>query len=126
LLAGQGETPQQHFVKLRTALTTFIAALFVGWSASAWADCTQPAAHHGAQMYAADYGVTVYCNGTAWMFVGVTFSEVIDQVLFAFAPSEALAADIEERFALHLSVVAGQITGLPVTFVQVLPAELHR
>jgi hypothetical protein len=61
------------------------------------------------------------------LFVGVVFSEVADRILYAFAPTECLAADIEERFALHLSIVAGQITGLPAEFVQVLPAELqHR
>jgi hypothetical protein len=60
------------------------------------------------------------------LFVGVVFSEVADGILYAFAPTECLAADIEKRFALHLSIVAGQITGLPVEFVQVLPAELQR
>jgi hypothetical protein len=59
------------------------------------------------------------------LFAGVVFSEVADRILYAFAPNEAFAADIEERFALHLSIVAGQITGVPVDFVQVLPAELR-
>jgi hypothetical protein len=59
------------------------------------------------------------------LFVGVEFSEVADRMLYAFAPTEALAAEIEERFALHLSIVAGQVAGVPVEFVQVLPAELQ-
>jgi hypothetical protein len=59
------------------------------------------------------------------LFAGVVFTEVANRILYAFAPNEAFAADIEERFALHLSIVAGQITGLPVEFVQVLPAELR-
>jgi hypothetical protein len=59
------------------------------------------------------------------LFAGVVFSEVADRILYAFAPTEGLAADIEERFALHLSIVTRQITGLPVEFVQVLPVGLQ-
>jgi hypothetical protein len=54
----------------------------------------------------------------AWydrLFADVVFSEVADRILYAFAPNEAFAADIEERFALHLSIVAGQITGCRLT-----------
>jgi hypothetical protein len=54
----------------------------------------------------------------------VVFSEVADSILFAFAPTEA-CGEIEERFALHLSIVSGQVTGVPVDFVQVLPKELR-
>jgi hypothetical protein len=40
--------------------------------------------------------------------VGVVFSEVADRILYAFAADRgALTADIEDRFALHLSIVAG-------------------
>jgi hypothetical protein len=60
------------------------------------------------------------------LFAGVVFGEVADKLLYAFAPTEGLAADIEERFALHLSIVAEQITGLPVEFVQVLPGALQQ
>jgi len=59
------------------------------------------------------------------LFVGVVFSEAADRILYAFAPTEGLAADIVERFALHLSIVAGEVAGVPVEFVQVLPAELR-
>ena len=40
-----------------------------------------------------------------------------------FARTEAVAGEIEERFALHLSIVASQITGLPVELVEVLPSS---
>jgi hypothetical protein len=60
------------------------------------------------------------------LFAGVVFGEVADKILYAFAPTEGLAADIAERFALHLLIVAGQITGLPVDFVQVLPVQLQQ
>jgi hypothetical protein len=59
------------------------------------------------------------------LFMGAVFEEVADGVLFVFAKTEGLAAEIKERFALHLSIVAAQITGLPVEFVEVLPAELR-
>ncbi|MEI9922758.1 MAG: hypothetical protein WDN50_03530 [Bradyrhizobium sp.] len=59
------------------------------------------------------------------LFMGAVFDEVVDQGLFVFARIEGLAAEIEERFALHLSIIAAQITGLPVEFVEVLPAELR-
>jgi hypothetical protein len=60
------------------------------------------------------------------LFLGAEFSEVDDKILYVFAPSESLAAEIEEQFSLHLSIVAGQVAGVPVEFVQVLPAELQR
>ena len=58
------------------------------------------------------------------LFAGTVFDEIIENTLFVFARTEALAGEIEERFAVHLPIVAGQITGLPVEFVEVLPKEL--
>jgi hypothetical protein len=43
------------------------------------------------------------------LFLGAEFSEVDDKILYVFAPSESLAAEIEEQFSLHLSIVAGQV-----------------
>jgi hypothetical protein len=60
------------------------------------------------------------------LFLDVIFSEVIGGVLYAFAQSETLAAEIEDKYALHLSIVVGQIAGTPVEFVQFLSAELHQ
>lgn len=59
------------------------------------------------------------------LFVGVMFSEVADRILYGFAPTESLAAEIEEKCALYLSIVAGQVVGIPGDFVQVLPNELR-
>jgi len=33
---------------------------------------------------------------------------------------------IEERFALHLAIIAGQINGLPVEFVELHPHALRQ
>ena len=46
-------------------------------------------------------------------------------ILYSFAPTEDQAAEIEEKFALHLSIVASQISGVAVEFVQVLPTALQ-
>jgi hypothetical protein len=58
------------------------------------------------------------------LFAGVVFSEVADKILYAFAPTEDLATEIEDNYALHLSIVASQVTGVPVEYVQVPPAEV--
>jgi hypothetical protein len=46
-------------------------------------------------------------------------------ILYCFARSEDLAAEIEDMFALHISIIAGQMVQVPVEFVQVLPDELR-
>ncbi|MEH2563497.1 hypothetical protein [Bradyrhizobium sp. AZCC 2289] len=47
------------------------------------------------------------------------------EFFIAFAQSEDLAAEIKDKFALHLSITASQIGRVPVGFVQGLPAELR-
>jgi hypothetical protein len=60
------------------------------------------------------------------LFLGAVFDEIEDKVLYVFARDEELAAEIEGSLALHLSIVARQITGLRVDFVQVLPERLRQ
>lgn len=67
-------------------------------------------------------GATTYDR----LFLGATFDEITDRILYVFARTEELAAEIEETYALHLSIVAGQITGRKVDFVQVLPERLRQ
>jgi hypothetical protein len=55
------------------------------------------------------------------LFLGAVFGEVDEKILYVFAATESLAAEIEEKFALHLSIVASQIAGTPVDFVVALP-----
>jgi hypothetical protein len=52
-------------------------------------------------------------------------NEVQKGILFCFAKTEELAAEIEEKFALHISIIASQIVHIPVEFVQVFPEELR-
>jgi hypothetical protein len=42
------------------------------------------------------------------------------------APTEDLATEIEDNYALDLSIVASQVAGVPVEFVQVLPDDLRQ
>lgn len=67
-------------------------------------------------------GATTYDR----LFLGITFDEVADDILYVFARTEELAAEIEESYALALSIVASQITGVSVEFVQVLPERLRQ
>jgi hypothetical protein len=60
------------------------------------------------------------------LFAGAVFDEVEKGVLYCFARSEDLAAEIEDRFALHISISANQIVRVPVEFVQVPPDELRQ
>jgi hypothetical protein len=59
------------------------------------------------------------------LFLGAGFSNVEKGILYCFAKTEELAAEIEEKFSLHISIIASQIVRVPVEFVQVLPMELR-
>ena len=65
----------------------------------------------------------------AWydrLFADVVFSEVADRILYAFAPNEAFAADIEERFApASLNAILLTPDKLYAINWHVLPAELR-
>ncbi|WP_349630901.1 hypothetical protein [Bradyrhizobium manausense] len=67
-------------------------------------------------------GATTYDR----LFLGATFDEVADKILYVFARTEEFAAEIQENYALHLSIVASQITGAPIEFVQVLQERLRQ
>lgn len=60
------------------------------------------------------------------LFSGARFAEVDGDLLYAFARDEVTAAEIEERFALHISIVASGILKREIAVVLVLPTELAR
>ena len=60
------------------------------------------------------------------LFTGARFAEVEGDLLYAFAKDEATAAEIEERFALHISIIATNILKREIGVVLVLPNELAR
>ncbi len=43
------------------------------------------------------------------LFLGVEFANVDGDVLYVYAPTQVLAAELEERFALHLIIIATEI-----------------
>ena len=58
------------------------------------------------------------------MFAGVRFDELDGDILFVYAKDEDIAAEMEDEFALHISIVASQIVGREVNIVMVLPKQL--
>jgi hypothetical protein len=59
------------------------------------------------------------------LFLGVQFSEVDGDILFCFAMNEELAAEIEDKYALHISIVATGILKKEIGIVMVLPRVLQ-
>ena len=58
------------------------------------------------------------------LFSGVRFDEVDGDVLFVFAKDEETAAEIEDNFSLHISIIATNILQREVGIVLVLPKQL--
>lgn len=59
------------------------------------------------------------------LFAGVEYSEVEGDILYVFAPSEQQASAIEDRFALHIAIVAKDILKHDIGIVMVMPRVLH-
>ena len=59
------------------------------------------------------------------LFQGVQFSEVDGDILYCFAMNEELAAEMEDKFALHISIVATDILKTEIGIVTVLPRVLQ-
>jgi hypothetical protein len=55
------------------------------------------------------------------LFAGVEFREIDGDILFAYAQDEERAAEMEDDFALHISIVAADILKLDIGIVMVLP-----
>jgi hypothetical protein len=41
-----------------------------------------------------------------WLFAGVEFHEADDDLLYVFARDEEAAAEMEDRFSIHISIIA--------------------
>lgn len=59
------------------------------------------------------------------LFLGVEFAEVEGHVLYVFAPTEAQAAELEEKFSLHLIIIATDVLKHDIDIVMVMPRVLH-
>jgi hypothetical protein len=58
------------------------------------------------------------------LFTGIRFEELDGDLLYVFAKDEETAAEIEDTFALHISIVAGEILKCEASIVLVLPKQL--
>jgi hypothetical protein len=58
------------------------------------------------------------------LFVGVRFDEVDGDVLYVYAKDEETAAEMEDNFALHISIIATEILKHEVGIVLDLPKQL--
>jgi hypothetical protein len=58
------------------------------------------------------------------LFQGIRFAEVDEDVLFVYASDEEAAAEIEDKFALHISIIATGILKRQIGIVMVFPKDL--
>lgn len=59
------------------------------------------------------------------LFAGIRFDELDAYLLYAYAKDEETAAEIEDNFAMHISVAASQILKRQIDVVLVLPKVLR-
>jgi hypothetical protein len=55
------------------------------------------------------------------LFSGIRFDEVDTGILIVYAKDEETADEIEDNFAMHISIVAAEILNQDVSIVLVLP-----
>ena len=60
------------------------------------------------------------------LFAGVEFHEADGDLLYVFARNEEAAAEMEDRFSLHISIIATGILKHEIGIVLVLPKQLAR
>ncbi len=73
---------------------------------------------------AARMALIVGANEFDRLFLGVEFDELEGDILFVSTLTEDLADEMEEKYALHISIVASKILEKPVEVVMVLPKAL--
>ena len=60
------------------------------------------------------------------LFAGVRFGEVDGDLLYVYTRDEATAAEMEDSFALHISIIATDILKREIGIVLVLPQQLSQ
>jgi hypothetical protein len=60
------------------------------------------------------------------LFAGVRFDEVDGDFLYVYAKDEETAAEMEDAFALHISIIATDILKQEISIVLVLPKQLFQ
>jgi hypothetical protein len=59
------------------------------------------------------------------LFAGVEFHEADGDLLYVFARDEEAAAEMEDRFSLHISIIATDILKHEIAIVLILPNSWH-
>lgn len=59
------------------------------------------------------------------LFLGIRFDEIDGTMLYAFAPNEELAAEIEDEFSLHIAAAASLVLKNQVDIVVMMPKVLQ-
>jgi hypothetical protein len=78
------------------------------------------------QAIAARMALIVGADNFDRLFRGIQFDEFDGTVLYAYAVDEYRAAEIEDTFALHISITAADILKREVPLVMVLPQKLKQ
>lgn len=55
------------------------------------------------------------------LFLGIRFSKIEGDILFAYAFDEECVAEIVDKYALHISIIASGILDREIGIVMVLP-----
>ena len=58
------------------------------------------------------------------LFAGVEFSEVDGYILYVYAKDEDCAAEMEDSFAFHISIIASKILDREIDVVMILPKQM--
>ena len=59
------------------------------------------------------------------LFLSVEFAAVEGDVLYVYAQSEEVAAELEDKFSLHILVIAAEVLDRDIGIVMFLPKVLH-
>ena len=59
------------------------------------------------------------------LFAGIRFDEADGPLLYGYAKDEEAAAEIEDNYALHISIIASQILKQEIDVVVVMPKVLQ-
>lgn len=58
------------------------------------------------------------------LFAGVEFSEIDRYILYVYAKDEECAAEMEDSFGFHISIIASKILDREIDVVMVLPKQM--
>ena len=59
------------------------------------------------------------------LFAGIRFDEADGHLLYAYARNEEVAAQIEDEFGVHISIIASSILGQKIEVVVIMPKVLQ-